>query len=103
MVEALVSQAASNQAASAYKARDVVNAPAIKERIKARSTERGDTADIAAWLTNHFSRHVIGNVQADAPALQRIDSARELQDLMGRKEPPAWAQELTVVSFGGST
>ena len=59
-----MSQAASNQTASAYKARDVVNAPAIKERIKARSTERGDTADIAAWLTNHFSRHVIGNVQA---------------------------------------
>ena len=29
-------------AASAYKARDVVNAPAIKQRIKERSTGRGD-------------------------------------------------------------
>ena len=88
-----MSQAASNQTASAYKARDVVNAPAIKERIKARSAERGDAADVAAWLGNHFIRHVIGNVQADAPVVQRIDNARELQDLMGRKEPPAWAQE----------
>ena len=93
MVEALVSHAASNQTVSAYKARDVVNAPVIKERIKARSAERGDSPEIAAWLTNHFTRHVIGNVQADAPAVQRIDSGRELQDLMGRKEPPAWAQE----------
>ena len=88
-----MSQAASNQAASAYKARDVVNAPAIKERIKARSAERGDAPDIAAWLANHFTRHVIGNVQADAPAVQRIDNSRELQELAGRKEPPAWAQE----------
>ena len=88
-----MSQAASNQAASAYKARDVVNAPAIKERIKARSAERGDAPDIAAWLANHFTRHVIGNVQADAPAVQRIDNGRELQELVGRKEPPAWAQE----------
>ncbi len=88
-----MSQAASNQAASAYKARDVVNASAIKERIKARSAERGDAPDIAAWLANHFTRHVIGNVQADAPTVQRIDNSRELQELVGRKEPPAWAQE----------
>ena len=81
-MEALVSQATSNQAASAYKARDVVNAPAIKERIKIRSAERGDAPDIAAWLTNHFTRHVIGNVQAEAPAVQRIDNGRELQELV---------------------
>ncbi|QXZ11453.1 hypothetical protein KUF54_15585 [Comamonas sp. Y33R10-2] len=94
MVEILVNQASTpTAAASAYKARDVVNAPAIKERIQTRSAARGDASDVAAWMGNHFYRYVIGNVQADAPAVLRITDAKELQDLMGRKEPPAWALE----------
>jgi hypothetical protein len=53
MVEILVNQVVEKAAAaSAYKARDVVNAPAIKQRIKERSAERGDAADVApGWAT----------------------------------------------------
>ena len=94
MVEILVNQVVEKAAAaSAYKARDVVNAPAIKQRIKERSAERGDAADVAAWLGNHFYRHVVGNLQADEPAVLRIADARQLQELAGRQEPPAWALE----------
>lgn len=94
MVEILVNQVVEKAAAaSAYKARDVVNAPAIKQRIKERSAERGDAADVAAWLGNHFYRHVVGNLQADEPAVLRIADVRQLQELAGRQEPPAWALE----------
>ena len=94
MVEILVSQAPDHSAAaSAYKARDVVNAPAIKQRIKERSTGRGDAPDVATWLGNHFYRHVVGNLQADEPGVQRIADVQQLQTLMGRQEPPAWALE----------
>ena len=80
MVEILVSQAPDHSAAaSAYKARDVVNAPAIKQRIKERSTGRGDAPDVATWLGNHFYRHVVGNLQADEPGVQRIADAQQLQ------------------------
>ncbi|MDR3005368.1 MAG: hypothetical protein LBV14_14190 [Acidovorax sp.] len=92
MVEILVSQAMHTPStASAYKARDVVNAPAIKERIQARSAERGDAPDVAAWLANHFCRHVIGNVQAEPPAVQPIADTQTLQQLQGRKPAPEWA------------
>lgn len=104
MVEVLVNQVAANAAAapaapvmpaapSAYKARDVVNAPAIKARILERSAARGDAPEIATWLGNHFCRHVIGNVMADAPAVKTISNTADLLDLFGRKEPPAWAAE----------
>lgn len=94
MVEILVSRSqASAAAASAYQARDVVNAPAVKEAIAQRSAARADTPEIAAWLANHFYRHVIGNLQADAPMLQRIADGQALQELLGRKPPPAWALE----------
>lgn len=79
--------------ASAYQARDVVNAPAIKQHIQQRSAERGDAAEVAAWLTNHFYRHVVGNLQADAPAVLRIDDAQQLQELAGLQEPARWALE----------
>ena len=85
--------AAASTAANAYQARDVVNAPAIKQAIAERSSARGDAPEVAAWLANHFCRHVIGNLQADAPVVQRIADARELQELLGRKEAPAWALE----------
>ncbi len=86
MVEILVNQVIEKAAAaSAYKARDVVNAPAIKQRIKERSAERGDAADVAVWLSNHFYRHVVGNLQADEPAVLRIADVRQLQELAGRQ------------------
>ena len=82
-----------NAHTSAYQARDVVNAPAVKERIQARSAERGDPPEITAWLTNHFVRHVIGNLPAQAPAVQHMADAAALQALLGRKPAPAWALE----------
>lgn len=78
---------------SAYKARDVVNAPVIKQRIHERSLQRGDVQEITAWLGNHFYRHLVGNFQADPPALQPVDDLANLQTLFGRKLPPGWAQE----------
>ncbi|WP_417283455.1 hypothetical protein [Comamonas sp.] len=94
MVEILVSQTQANTAAaSAYQARDVVNAPAIKQAIAQRSAARGDAPEVSAWLANHFYRHVIGNLQAEPPVLQRIANAHDLQQLLGRQEAPAWALE----------
>ena len=74
----------------AYRARDVVNAPAIRQRIAERSAARGDSAEIAAWLANHFYRHVIGNLDAGPPDLQPLEKPA---DLPGRGEPAAWALE----------
>lgn len=80
-------------AASAYRPRDVVNAPAIKQRIRERSAARGDSEEIAAWLANHFYRHVIGNLDADPPAVQPISTQAELLRLHRRAEPADWALE----------
>lgn len=81
----------------AYQARDVVNAPAIKARIRERSAQRGDAPEIAAWLGNHFYRHVVGNVQADpgsaVPAVQCIADQAALAALFGSQPAPAWALE----------
>lgn len=76
--------------ALSYQARDVVNAPDIKARIQARSIVRGDSAEIAAWLGNHFYRHIIGNLQAEAPAVQALRSQSDLQRLMPQNTP-SWA------------
>lgn len=76
-------------AASAYRPRDVVNAPDIKQRIRERSAARGDSQEIAAWLANHFYRHVIGNLDADPPAVQPISTQAELLRLHRRTEPAA--------------
>ena len=76
-------------AASAYRPRDVVNAPAIKQRIRERSAARGDSEEIAAWLGNHFYRHVIGNLDADPPAVQPVSTQAELLRLHRRAEPAA--------------
>ena len=78
---------------NAYHARDVVNAPAIKQHIQLRSAERGDAADVAAWLGNHFYRYVVGNLQADEPALRRITNTQQLQELAGLQAPASWALE----------
>ncbi|MBP9942366.1 MAG: hypothetical protein KBF33_13395 [Comamonas sp.] len=78
---------------NAYHARDVVNAPTIKQHIQRRSAERGDAADVAAWLSNHFYRYVVGNLQADEPALRRITNTQQLQELAGFQAPASWALE----------
>jgi len=62
-----------------YHPRDVINAPEIKARIAERSAERGDSAEIAAWMGNHFYRHVIGNFNADPPAVQPLHHWSELE------------------------
>lgn len=80
-------------AQGAYRARDVLNAPAIRQRIAERSAARGDSAEIAAWLANHFYRHVIGNLDAEPPALQPLATPADLLRLARRGEPPAWALE----------
>ncbi|MGE8317599.1 MAG: hypothetical protein ACN6O3_02565 [Comamonas sp.] len=92
MVEVLVSQAGA-QAGSAYQARDVVNAPHIKARIRERSAARGDAPEITAWLGNHFYRHVVGNLQAEPPALQPIADGQALAAVFGRQAPPGWVLE----------
>jgi len=55
-----------------YQPRDVINAPDIKAAIARRSSERGDSEEITAWLGNHFYRYIIGNFQAEPPAIQAI-------------------------------
>jgi len=79
-------------ARSAYNPRDVINAPEIKAGIAARSLERGDPPEIAAWLGNHFYRHVIGNFSAPAPAVARIKHWREIASRYPQ-DVPEWARK----------
>ncbi|MBN3747776.1 hypothetical protein G3N96_20440 [Burkholderia sp. Se-20373] len=74
-------------AASAYRPRDVVNAPDIKAAISRRSAERGDPADIRAWLGNHFFRWVVGAFEQAQP----LDSLADYRALAGADRPaPDW-------------
>ncbi|WP_431228740.1 hypothetical protein [Burkholderia contaminans] len=74
-------------AASAYRPRDVVNAPDIKAAIARRSAERGDPADIRAWLGNHFFRWVVGAFEQAQP----LDSLADYRSLAGADRPaPDW-------------
>ncbi|MGP1630654.1 MAG: hypothetical protein ACTS5V_11990 [Giesbergeria sp.] len=68
-------------------ARDMANAPAIKAAIASRSAERGDSADIQKWLASHFFRYVVGHLQADAPAMVRIDTLATAQQKLGGSIP----------------
>ncbi len=77
----------------AYRARDMLNAPAIRQRIAERSAQRGDSPEIAAWLANHFYRHVIGNLQAEPPVLRPLRTPADLLALPRHGEPEAWAME----------
>ncbi|CAI8698075.1 hypothetical protein BTK96_001536 [Burkholderia pyrrocinia] len=73
--------------ASAYRPRDVVNAPDIKAAIARRSAERGDPADIRAWLGNHFFRWVVGAFEQAQP----LDSLADYRALAGADRPaPDW-------------
>lgn len=80
-------------APGAYRARDVLNAPAIRQRIAERSAARGDSAEVAAWLANHFYRHVIGNLDTEPPALQPLATPADLLRLPQPGTAPAWALE----------
>jgi len=81
-----------NSPQRAYKPRDVINAPEIKARIAARSAGRGDNDEIAAWMGNHFYRHVIGNFNADPPALQPIRHHSEIEAKY-QISAPEWAHK----------
>ncbi|KEY60924.1 hypothetical protein [Serratia sp. DD3] len=75
----------------AYAPRNVINAPEIKKSIRARSKKREDTPEVAAWLVNHFYRHVIGNFQTTSPDLCLITSLGAAADLSGFKGGvPEW-------------
>lgn len=76
-----------------YLARNVVNAPELKARITARSHERGDSAEIAAWLQNHFYRYLVGNFNAPPEAVQTITTTEALQQHYPAGAP-AWALAL---------
>jgi len=69
-----------------YLPRNVVNAPAIKASITRRSAERGDDPAVAAWLTNHFFRWLIGSFELVVP----IRSLDDCAALFGPQGPPAW-------------
>ncbi|MDN7425369.1 hypothetical protein [Burkholderia sp. AU45388] len=74
-------------AASAYRPRDVVNAPDIKTAIARRSAERGDPAEIRAWLGNHFFRWVVGAFEQARP----LASLSDYRALAGVDRPaPEW-------------
>lgn len=52
-------------ARSGYQARNVVNARPLKAVLMRRSAERGDPPDIAAWMTTHAWRYMVGNFQPE--------------------------------------
>ncbi|WP_051305008.1 hypothetical protein [Chitinilyticum litopenaei] len=73
-------------AADAYQPRDVVNAPAVKAAIAARSVARGDDAEIAAWLLNHFYRWAIGCFDG----VLALADAAQYRQLCGDAACPSW-------------
>jgi hypothetical protein len=73
-----------------YAPRDVINAPAIKKAIVQRSQARNDPADIQAWLVNHLYRHLVGNLVAPAPQLQRVESLEQALALAAPGVTPDW-------------
>ena len=76
-----------SSAAAVYLPRDVVNAPEVKAAIARRSTERGDDADMAAWLRNHFFRWTIGSFEHVLP----VHSAADYLAAAGPGRPiPEW-------------
>lgn len=69
-------------AGGGYQARNLVNARSLKARLAQRSVERGDPPDIAAWMTSHAWRYLVGNFSSGAPALRRIRDPVEAAALM---------------------
>lgn len=87
------------RSSTVYLARNMVNAPELKARIIARSQQRDDTPEIAAWLQNHFYRYLVGNFNAPPPALQPISTLGDLQQRF-HSGPPPWAQALLARTAG---
>lgn len=82
---------------TAYRGRDVVNAPQIKLAIAARSSQRGDSAALAAWLANHFFRWTVGCFEPAEP----VTSAEQYLAWSGETALPAWlAQGLAAAQSG---
>lgn len=82
---------ASSPSTAAYLPRDVLNAPEVKAAIARRSSERGDDADMAAWLRNHFFRWAIGSFEHVLP----VQSVADYQAAAGSGKPvPEWLARL---------
>jgi len=96
----LAAAAAAAPPAQTYGARDVCNAPQIRAAIDRRSASRADPAEIAQWMHSHFFRYVIGNFQAAAPAVVRIDGMAAARQHLGASVPPWVAARLNA---GGKT
>ncbi|MDR1968977.1 MAG: hypothetical protein LBQ32_09860 [Burkholderiaceae bacterium] len=90
--------AAPDAPAQTYGARDVCNAPQIRAAIGRRSAARGDPTPVAQWMNSHFFRYVVGNFQAGAPALARIDSLAAARQRLGVDLPPWVAARLAAGS-----
>lgn len=86
---------------SAYAARDVVNALALKSAIEQRSRARGDSDEVRQWLLNHFYRHVVGNFSAPPPALQPVESVQQAHELFLPLPVPPWLH--TRLRLGGGS
>lgn len=72
-----------------YAGRNVVNAPAVRQALLARSAARRDHPEIAAWLGNHFHRWIIGTFAHVLP----VRDVRDWSRCMGKAvAPPAWVQ-----------
>ena len=87
------------RSSTVYLARNVVNAPELKARISARSRERGDSPEIAAWLHNHFYRYLVGNFNTPPEAVQAITTTEALQQRYAAGAP-AWALALLARKAG---
>jgi hypothetical protein len=74
----------------AYAPRDVINAPEIKASIAERSLKRADKPDIAAWLTSHFYRQIIGNFKATEPTIVEVKSLTVARFHFKSKPVPEW-------------
>lgn len=86
---------------SAYAPRDVVNAPAIKAGISQRSAQRGDSREVAAWLANHFYRHVVGNLKAPAPQVRQLQSLEQAKAVLAPGALPEWVSQRLGKAGGG--
>lgn len=80
----------------AYAGRNAVNAAELRAVIDARSSARGDSPDIRAWLLNHFWRHWVANVEPAQPIValedaQRVLPGASLPDWLVKRlqDPPA--------------
>jgi len=72
---------------TAYAPRNALNADALKAGIAARSQARKDAPEVAAWLLNHFYRHLVANFE---PA-RMIETLDEAKAALHPEPLPEWA------------